>query len=307
LFFSLVSLSITAYFMAIGRTRVVFYSAVFTAIANVILDYLLIFGNYGLPEMGLAGASLASTLSDGLGMCVLFYFLYKNPTRKKHRLFEQLRINKKSILELIKVGSPILLQGIVALSTWTIFFTWIEQLGKHELTISQNIRSIYFLAFVPLFGFAATTKTYVSQYVGSKNYDAIKIIQRKVQILTLVFLFVFFHGALFYPEYLVSIINPDKLYLGESSSVLRYVAGSILMYGIFSVYFQTINGTGNTRATLYIEIISVAIYLTSAYLLIKVYEVGIVWIWSVEYIYFGVMGLLSIGYLKLFNWKSKRI
>ena len=74
-----------------------------------------------------------------------------------------------------------MLQGLLALSTWTIFFTWIEQTGEHELTVSQNIRSIYFLAFVPIVGFGATTKTYVSQYYGNKDFDSIKIVQKRIQ------------------------------------------------------------------------------------------------------------------------------
>lgn len=307
LFFIMISLAINAYFMATGRTRVVLYSAIITAVSNILLDYALISGKMGFPEWGLEGAAYASTFADGIGMLYLLGALANNPLRRKHRLLHHLRLNFTAINTLIKVGSPVVLQGIIALSTWTIFFIWIEQRGKYELTISQNIRSIYFLAFVPLFGFAATTKTYVGQYIGSKNFDAIKIIQRRIQFLTILFLLVFFHGAILYPETLVSLINPKEIYLEDSAAILRFIAGSILMYGVFSVYFQTINGSGNTRVTLFIEILSVFVYLISAYLLIKIFDVNIQWIWSVEYIYFGVMGLLSLAYLRLFNWKKKQI
>jgi len=166
----------------------------------------------------------------------------------------------------------------MALSTWTIFFTWIEQMGKFELTVSQNIRAIYFLAFVPIVGFAATTKTYISQYIRKQDIASLKIIQRRIQLLTVVSLFVFFHGAVFYPK-----------------------------QRLISVKFQTINGSGNTIASFFIELISVSTYMVFSYLLIKVWKLDIFWVWSVEYIYFGTLGVLSISYLKLFNWKKKNI
>lgn len=307
LFFAMVSLSINAYFMAMGKTSIVFLSAIVTACSNIFLDYSLIFGHFGMSEMGLEGAAIASTLSDGLGMVFLIVALSNSKSRKEHKLFAQLRYNTKSFKELLKLGTPILLQGIVALSTWTVFFAWIEQMGTHELTISQNIRSLYFIAFIPIFAFGATTKTYISQLIGSKQFDEIPKAIRRIQLMTIVFLFIFFHGALFYPEQLIRMINPEEAFLAESASILRYIGGSIFLFGFCSVYFHTINGSGNTHYTFYVELISVFAYILFAYLFIKVYHWDLYWVWTVEYIYFSVMGLFSFGYLKLFNWQKKQI
>ena len=307
LFFAMISLAINAYFMAMGKTAVVFLSAIVTACSNVFLDYSLIFGHNGLPEMGLKGAALASTIADGLGMVFLIVVLTRSKSRKAHKLYEQLSYNFTSFKELIKLGTPIMLQGIVALSTWTIFFAWIEQMGTHELTISQNIRSLYFIAFIPIFGFGATTKTYISQLLGAQRFDEIPKAIRRIQLMTIVFLFVFFHGAFLYPEKLIAMINPDEAFLAESAVILRYVGGSIFMFGFFSVYFHTINGSGNTRYTFYVELAAVCTYLLSAYLFIKVYDADIFWVWTVEYIYFGTMGILSIVYLRFFSWQKKQI
>jgi Na+-driven multidrug efflux pump len=227
--------------------------------------------------------------------------------RKLYQMFEHFAFQWKSFLELLKIGSPLFFQGFIALASWTVFFTWIEQMGKFELTVSQNIRSFYFLAFVPILGFAATTKTYISQYFGKVDFEAIKIIQRRIQLLTVLFLFVFFHGALFYPRTMIGWINPASGYIEKSADILRFIAGSFLIFGIISVKFQTVNGSGNTIASFLIELCSISIYLIFSYLLIKVWVVDIFWVWSVEYVYFGSLGILSIGYLKFFNWKTKKI
>jgi Na+-driven multidrug efflux pump len=301
----MITLSIQAFLFASGKTSIVLISALITASSNVLLDYLLIFGNGPFPEMGLEGAAIANTIADGLGMLFLIVFISFSKLKKEYNLFDHFSFNLSSFKELIKIGSPILFQGFIALATWTVFFTWIEQIGKFELTVSQNIRAIYFLAFVPIWGFSATTKTYISQYIGSGDFGALKIIQKRIQLLTVVFLFIIFHGAIFYPETLISIVNPDATYQHVSGEILKYVSLSIYIYGFFTVYFQTINGSGNTNVTFIIEVICVVVYIIFAYLLIKVWKLDIFWIWSVEYIYFINMGVLSLIYLRFFDWRRK--
>lgn len=305
LFFSVGILAINAYFLSIGKTGVVLMGSLVIAIGNIALDYFMIFGIGSLPAMGLKGAALASTFAEALGLIYLLYAFLNNKDQKQHKIIRHLRVKKQSIFRLFKLSSPIMLQGLVALSTWTTFFIWIEQMGTHELTISQVIRSLYFLTFVPIWGFAGTTKTYVSQYVGKKDFNGVKLAQRKIQMLTILSLLLITHGMILYPSALVSLINPDPSIQQESVEILRFVFGSILIFGISSVYFQSISGTGNTRFTFIVELTAVFIYILSAYILIKVFHVSLFWVWSVEYIYFITLGLLSYSYLRFFKWQSK--
>ena len=305
LFFAMITLSIQAFFIATGKTWVVLIAALITASSNMVLGYGLILGNLGFPRLGVEGAASASTIADGLGMLFLIIYLSFSQERKRYRLYQYFSFDGKSMLELLKIGSPLMLQGFFALGTWSLFFTWLEQKGQFDLTVSQNIRSIYFLAFVPIWGFAGTTKTYISQYLGHKTYVAIPIIQKRIQFLTVIFLLISFHGAILYPETLVRLINPEEEYIAKSAEILRLVSVSILLYGMVSVYFQTIHGSGNTLHSMIIEFLTVGIYAVFSYLFIKVWNLDIYWIWTVEYIYFGILGLFSISYLRLFKWKNK--
>lgn len=297
-------LIIQAYFLAKGKTWPVLFSAVVTALSNIILDYSLIFGNFGCPELGVKGAALASTLSDVIGMLSML-FLFKMD--KENRLFGLGFFDRKSTKNILKVSSPLMLQGSIALGTWTLFFMMIQQRGVFELTVSQNIRSIYFLAFVPIWGFAGTTKTYVSQYLGDGKAELIPELQKRIQLLTTLFLLVTFHGAILYPELLVSWINPEEAYIEKSASILRLISMSVILYGVISVYYQTIQGSGNTFYSLCIELSTVLVYICACYLFITVFALDIYWIWTVEYIYFGVIGLMSYIYLRNSNWKLKSI
>jgi len=307
LFFAFLTVSIQAFFLAKGKSWVVLISAIITALSNVFLDYGLIFGKLGFPEMGLEGAALASTLADGFGMLFLVIFLLLSSEARNLKLFRHFSFNFRSMKELLKIGSPLMLQGFLALATWTLFFTWLERKGQFDLTVSQNIRSIYFLAFVPIWGFAGTKKTYISQYLGANRAEEIPKIQRRIQFLTVGFLLVSFHGAIFYPETLIKLINPKEEYLEKSAEILQFIVGSILIFGFVSVYFQTIHGSGNTLHSMLIELSTVVIYSIASYLLIVIWEADVFWIWTVEYIYFLSLGVLSLGYLRTVNWKNKKV
>ncbi len=307
LFFAIATLCIQALFLACGRTTIVLLAALTTAVSNVVFDYLLIFGHFGFPEMGHRGAALASTLGECFGMLFLVIALIASKEQYTFNLRKTLGLSKTAIKSLIKVGSPLMFQSFFALATWTLFFTWIEMKGAFELTVSQNIRSIYFLAFVPIWGFSGTTKTYISQYLGANKLTEIPIIQKKIQLLTLLFTALFFHGAILYPEELISLVNPNQLYVSKSAAILKIVSVSILIYGFVSVYFQTIHASGNTRHSMLIELSTVLIYLLFSYLFILEWDLDIVWVWTTEYIYFGSIGLFSILYLRFTNWKQKKI
>lgn len=307
LLLGIVTLSIQAFFFAIGKTWVMLISAGIIAFSNILMDYLLIFGIGPFPRMGLEGAALASTLAELLGMIFLTFFLIFSKERKQYQLFAHFSFSWKSFKELLKIGSPLALQGFMALATWTIFFTWIEQMGSDELTISQNIRAIYFLAFIPIWGFSATTKTYISQYIGRGDFDSLIIIQRKIQLLSVIFLAIFFHGAFLYPEKIIALINPADAYIERSAEILRFVGFSLYIYALGSVKLQTINGSGNTNVSFTIELICVLIYALFSYLFIKVWQFEIFWVWWIEYIYFISTALLSVLYLHFFKWQNKKI
>lgn len=307
LFFAMLTLTIQAFFLAEGKSWVVLVTAILTASSNAVLDYLLIFGEWGFPELGIRGAALASTIADGIGMLSMLLFLLFSEENKRYNLLKYFKFDLKSVKELLRVGSPLMLQGFSALATWTLFFTWLEQKGAFDLTVSQNIRSIYFLAFVPIWGFAGTTKTYISQYLGAQKFEQIRVIQRKIQLLTVIFMLCTFHGALLYPESMIRMVNPAEAYVAKSADILRLIAVSILLFGFISVYFQTIHGSGNTLHSMLIEFFTVGIYSVFCYLFIKVWALDVYWIWTVEYIYFGVLGLISITYLRTTNWQNKQV
>ena len=302
IFFAGMQVSLISFFIGIGRTKIIVASTLILALSNIFLDFGLIFGRFGFPEMGLEGAALASTIAEGLTFIFLLSQLLFNASFKDFN-FQPLKekiVTYKTRL-LLKLSSPIMLSGFIALSTWFVFFSLIEQMGEEALEASHVVRNLFFLTFIPIFGFGSSIRTYVAYYESKKDFASIKIAQKKLTILAILIYILIFHGALLYPEFMVRLITDNELIIEPASQILTIVFWSMLMYSIVNIYYNSVSALGKTVLALFIEIVAVVLYLTTTYLFIVKWKWDVVSIWYVEFVYFSTLGVLSFTYLYYYN------
>ncbi len=304
IFFAGFQASIMAFFIGIGKTRIIIYSTIILAFSNIFLDYVLIFGELGFPEMGLEGAALAS---EGIAFLYLFYHLFNNKNFKEFnfKFKQKIVLYKTKIIS--KLSWPLMTKGFLSIFTWFIFFSLIEKMGENDLEASHVVRNLFFISFIPIFGFGDTTRTYVSYYVGRNEYEKIYLIQKKIILLSIAFFILFFHGAIFYPEFMVKVISNNPEILESSKNILQIVFGSMLLFAIVNIFYNTVAALGKTLLSLYIEIVAIVLYVLFGYLFIIQLKWTVVKIWLIEYIYFGTIGVLCVLYLMYYHYKIKKI
>jgi Na+-driven multidrug efflux pump len=113
-----------------------------------------------------------------------------------------------------------------------------------------------------------------------------------LQITTPIGLIVSLFGVIFADGILKGLSDNQEL-IANSKSSLIVISSSIFLYSIGSVYFNAITGTGNTKRTLLVEIITMTAYLIPVYLFVRVFKLSIEWVWATEHIYFIAMGITS--------------
>ncbi len=300
-FFASLQVTMAAYFIGLGRTNIIMASTLILAGSNIFLDYGLIFGKFGMPEMGMVGAAIASSIAEALSFIFLLIYALNTASFKKYRFHLKQKILATHLWSLLKLSYPLMFQGVISLSTWLVFFIMIEHMGQAELESSQSIRLVYFLSFIPIFGFAAATKTYVSNLVGQNRRDLIPKIQRRISVLSFFFILLFFHGSLLYPEVMINLVNHnpniDPEVFNNSVAILRFVSGSVMIMALAVIPFHTVSALGKTKSSFMIEFLAIVIYLIACYLFIVKWEWNVIEIWWVEYIYFISLGLFALGYL----------
>lgn len=300
-------LALISFYTGIGKTRALVGTTFVLSIINIIGDYLLINGKFGFPEMGANGAAIASVIAEGGAF--LYLIIYSYYYGKKHPKYQlgSFIFHKRSVMKSINLGAPLMAQRFLSMASWTIFFLLIEKLGSAQLAMSQVVRTLYFLAFIPIMGFSIATKTFVSQALGDGKVGYVKDIIKKCLILAVGITIITSHGVVLYPEFLVSTIVNEPYLIEGAAEILMILFPSMILFSISGVLFNTISGAGNTKMAFLMEAASIFIYLYAAYLITIKYPQPVRIVWMLEYLYFGFLIIVSLIYLKSGHWKKIKV
>jgi putative MATE family efflux protein len=305
--FACVNVLFRAFYIGVSKTKIISWSTAFMAFINIFFDYVLIFGKWGFPEMGMKGAALASVIAEA---CVMIFFLIytlRKIPMAEYQLFKFLKVDWELYSRLLKVSFPMMIQNFLSLASWFVFFLMVERMGERELAISNIIRSIYVLMMVPVWSFAAAANTLVSQVIGEAYPDKVlQVIWRTVQM-SFVSVLLLVGICLINPEWVISVYTDELTLIAETKPVLYVVFGCALLFPIAITLFNGVSGTGNTFHAMLIELLVLVCYLGAVYMLIAVFKLPISAVWTSEYFYAGFLGLSSYLYLKFINWKEINI
>lgn len=296
------------FYSGIARTRILFYITLLMAVINLGGDYLFIFGNSWIAPMGSKGAAWASFLSEACAVLFVVAFTAKHLGLKRFHLKEAAKIIPvRYSRKILKVSIPLMGQQFLALATWTSFFFMVEKMGQEELYISHLVRAFYFLSFVIVFGIGQTTKTYVSTLIAEERQADLKLVMRKLITTNIVGISILVHGFIFYPQFLFSLFTDDPFIIESGARVLYIVFIAAIIFSFSSVFLNAIEGAGKTSVAFWIELSCIISYIVFSYLMIFKWEQDIVRVWMMDWLYFGLMGILSLLFLIRKPWMYTRI
>jgi putative MATE family efflux protein len=295
------------FYSGIARTRIIMYSTLIMALSNVLLDYCLIFGKLGFPELQIKGAALATVLSEVIALLFVAGYAYADKKLTAYRLFKNMYLDAVLSVSLIKISWPLMIQGFISVGVWTVFFFFLEQMGSEALEISQVVRNFYLIALIPVLGMGVATRTFVSRLIAEQKINEVIPTVFKIMILSFLFIFLFVHQNIFYPYVAVPVISTHEHILADCVHTLRIVTGAMLLMSLSLPLLNLVSGSGDTRTSFRIELISIAVYLTGAWLFTMIYPQPISTVWCMEYVYFGVMALACMYYIKKGKWKNIKV
>jgi multidrug resistance protein, MATE family len=294
------------YWNGIKRPTVYLMILVTTHLCNMFLNWVLIFGHLGAPEMGVAGAGLASTLSIMLGTVLYFssgYILIKNQGFL-NRFFGL----KRTTLSLIKLGVPISIrQCLFAFSLLMIYYI-IGLLGTTELAIANVLIQLLLFLLLPGIGFGIASHTLVSHALGENNREAAKAWAFDVIKLACVSIFSMGLLILCIPEFIIGIFihNPDTVKIAvpllrlDAITIWAEVAGLVIIHSLY--------GSGDTKQVMLISTLGEwLIKLPLIYLIGITFGYGLLGIWLAIIAYNMVHSILYITLWNREKWGNVTI
>ena len=274
---------------------------------NIFFDYSFIFGHFGFTAMGLNGAAYASIISEVMGLFVIYLVIHYQKIGARFELFKNFEIKWDYIKLILVQSSPIMMQYMISIISWEIFYILIEHRGEQSLAVSNSMRNIFGFFGSFTWAFAATSNTMVSNIIGQNMQDKVIPLINKIAkwsfgfaLGVCILLNVFAHQFL-------SIYGQGEGFMQEGIPVLRVVSIALLLMSIATIWLNGVTGTGQSKINLAIEFVAIIIYLIYAYLTIEYYQFPITIGWMCEIIYWVTLLVPSYLYIKSDRWKDKKI
>lgn len=306
-FFAFINVMFRGFFVGITETKILTASAFITAISNIVLDYALIFGHWGFPEMGIGGAALASVIAEAISTIYLVLHTLNKSEIRKYKLFQLQRIEFKTIGTILELSIFIMFQYFISISTWFLFFIFIERMGERPLAVSNIGRSLYILLMIPGSALSTTVNTLVSNMLGAGRKDDVLPFINKMSGIALLLVVPLMTFTFIFPELFARIYTNDTELIAACVPVMRVVSIAMLFCAIGNIIFHGVSGTGNTRAAFIIELATLFFYIGYVYFTAIIHPSSIQVVWMSEFVYWSLIGAAGYIYLLKGHWRKKVI
>jgi len=293
-----------AFLISSLNSRLLIIGFVLEALINILFDYLLIFGKFGFPKMGFNGAALASIIAECSGMIAVFLVIHFSGLKKKFSLLSTFSYNKEISKKVIRIALPLILQFIISLTTWFVFFLLIETRGPIEKAISNTMRNVFGLAGIFIWAFAGTCNNMVANLIGQGKQEWVIPTVKRISLWSLGSCFLIVMLLNIQPLLFFSLFGQDQTFIEIGIPVIRVVSLGMIFMSVSNVWLNAVTGTGKTRVSLAIEIITISLYLIYTFYFMKYNYISLAMAWSNEFVYWTSILLLTSGYMFSKRWQK---
>lgn len=297
--------SFRGYWNGINLSKIYLRTLVIMHLSNLLLNYLLIFGKFGFPELQTLGAGIGTAIANYIGTAVYFFLAFRLARRNG---FLRAMPSKDTLKTIIRISLPVSVQQLFFATGMTVFFWIVGQIGTRELAANNVLVNLLLVCILPGIGFGMACATLVGQALGRKDIEAAKewgwivcrIASLSIGILGL--------PAVIFPEFFLTFFIHDPETLTIAILPLRIVTSMIALDSIGLVLFNAMNGAGYTRTPMILSIVMQwFIYLPIAYFMCIVLGYGLVAIWAGQMCYRGIQALLLMRLWSKGNWSTVKI
>ena len=297
-----------ALYTGIARPVFIIIDTFILAATNIFLDRALIFGDYGFPEMGIAGAGLASTIAEYVALLVFIVYMILD---RKNRVYDIFRLPKWDpviIREIVGLSVPIVAMSVVGLGSGFIFFGLVDNFGERALATTNIVRIAYLILSIPAWGFCTGINTMASYFVGAKQPENVRPVLWKTAVLCLGITTLMIIPLLAFPRYfLYPILGDERAYLIDAAYPIFWVLWGILItFSFGSIFFNGLIGAGETRLALKVQSAVAAAYVALIFVVVRASWGTMVLAWSVEILYWIAIFLIAWRYFSRPRWSTGR-
>ncbi len=301
--FALIKTCLASYFSGIAVTRVVMISDVMGVAFNIPLSYVLIFGELGLPAMGIRGAAVGTVVATIFSILVYLYFYFNRFHREKFAVAKSFRLNTGILRRYLRLGFPSGFEVFIGAGTFNLFLLMFQSYGVAEGAAMAIVFNWDMLSFVPLVGINIAITSLIGRYVGAQD------LSRANQVISSGFLIALSYSGFMGICFIVFRFELMDFFAtpGEDFTAIREL-GAKMMIGlttyvmadaIILICSGTLRGAGDTRWLMVTSISLHLLMLLVQFLVIMVWDYGPIISW---WVFVATLLLLALVYaLRVFG------
>jgi MATE family multidrug resistance protein len=298
---------LSGFFRGFGDTRIPLYAMVVANLVNLVLNYGLIFGHFGLPAWGVAGSGAATAIAEWVYAGVLFALFRRASFDARFRT-AAVGPDLAGIRRYLRTSAPIGGQWMLDMLAFAGFSTLVARMGAAQMAASQSLISLMHLSFMQVVGVAIAVSTLVGRYVGAGEFAAAERSHDTAVRLGLVLS----SGAalilLSMPELCLRIFTDDPDVLALGGPLLAVGAAFQIADALGVLSGGALRGAGDTRWPFVVQTgLAWGFFLPAAYLGGIVLGGGLTGTWLGGVAYVTVLGLALRWRFKTGAWKGVRI
>lgn len=287
-------------------TKMAMLISLFSNILNIILNYILIFGELGFPRMELMGAGYATLISRIVMALLMFLYVFRGSVFAKFRSgFSLSHIKKGPVLEILRIGVPIGFQFVFEVGAFVFAAIMIGWIGTAQLAAHQIAISLASLSYMAASGIAAATTVRVGYYRGRNDIRSLRTAAFSSMAMVTSFMFICALIFISLNELLPVFFTPEAAVQKIAASLLVIAAIFQLSDGMQVVGLGILRGMKDVKIPTYLTLFAYWILgLPSGYLIAFVFKVGVEGIWFGYVI--GLSTAAAVLFLR-FNMLSKKL
>lgn len=304
----------SGFFSGQGKTMIIMVVNILATLVNVVLDYVLIFGNFGIPEMGIRGAAIATTIAFVFSATVYMCCLYKRSNNRRYRTLKDFRFDFSLFKQLLRYGFPNGIQMFVEVAGFSFFVMIVGRLGTVELVASNIALNINNLIFMPLMGISMSVSILVGQYLGDDKPDLAEKVSKRGYELAYFYILPFLVVFFFFPDLIIHFFNIDTA--GSDFEEVHQMLVIIMRFTAIYSFFDVLNlvlagclkGAGDTAfITKVIGFSAVFIMIIPNYVFLNLFKMHLFVGWTLISTYVAVLGISFYIRFRSGKWKKKRV
>jgi len=306
---------VSGFYTGLGHTKKIILINLIGLLLNAILDYVLIFGNFGFPKMGIAGAGYATAIATYGSALLGFYFLLKQENKLKYKFLLWQKLNFGLIKQFLKFGLPSGLQWALEGLAFTVFLIIMGRLPNGEVALASSsiAVTVMMLSVLPSMGVAQAVMTLVGKHLGENKPDQAQYATWSGVQVSLFYMSIVALSFILIPQFYMSWFeNNNDFHLWSQVSqltpqLLKIVAIFTLLDSLYLNISFALKGAGDTR---FVSLVALTIpwpVMVIPTYLIKEWNHAVVWAWSFAALYSLIVASILYFRFRQGLWKTMSV